>query len=208
MRAATVPAMESLILVRHGHAVSNVRDVVSCRPPGEGLSETGVREALLLRRTIADEAVGLGVSSRLARAQETLEVALGQRDVERLVVPELDDIHFGAFEGGPLTDYRAWAWAQPADAGCPGGGESRLDAALRVASALELLLQRDERLILAVSHALPVRYVVGAADGVFPPRRIGTIPHAHPYRLSREQLTHAIATLRRWATDPRFSDEE
>ena len=29
--------------------------------------------------------------------------------------PELDEIHFGSFDGGPLDDYRAWAAAHPPD---------------------------------------------------------------------------------------------
>ena len=107
------------------------------------------------------------------RTQETLELALGARETARLVLPALDEIGFGAFEGGPLDDYRAWAWSHEPQAECPGGGESRAEAAARIADALDALLAREEDVVLAVSHALPIRYVVDASDGGFPAARIG-----------------------------------
>ena len=175
-------------------------------PPGEGLSEQGVGEALALREALASEDVDLGVATRLVRTQETLELALGPRAVERLVLPALDEIGFGAFEGGPLAAYRAWAWSHAPDAECPGGGESRVEAAERIAGALDALLVRPERVVLAVSHALPVRYVFDASDGTFPTARITPVPHAIPFALTSEQVAEAARTLRSWATAPAFRD--
>ena len=62
-------------------------------------------------------------------------------------------------------------------------------------------------MILAVSHGLPVRYVLDAADGSLPgasgSRRSRT---PSPYRLERAQVERAAATLRGWAAAPRFAD--
>ena len=198
--------MNRLLLVRHAHARSNADDRISSTPPGEGLSDLGVEEALALRETLAYEPIGLGVSTRLARAQETLELALGGRDVPRLVLPELDEIGFGSFEGGALADYRTWAWANEPDALCPGGGESRVAVAERLAAALDALLARPEQMVLAVSHALPIRYVLDAADGLFPAARIAHVPHATPLALDAEAVERAAETLRVWGTAPRFAD--
>jgi len=195
-----------LLLVRHAHARSNADDRISSTPPGEGLSDLGVEEALALRETLAYEPIGLGVSTRLARAQETLELALGGRDVPRLVLPELDEIGFGSFEGGALADYRTWAWSNEPDALCPGGGESRVAVAERLAAALDVLLARPEEAVLAVSHALPIRYVLDAADGLFPAARIAHVPHATPLALDAEAVERAAETLRVWGTAPRFVD--
>jgi broad specificity phosphatase PhoE len=140
------------------------------------------------------------------RTQETLELALGDRAVERVVVPALDEIGFGSFEGGPLAAYREWAWSHPPAAECPGGGESRTDAAIRVASGLDALLGREEDVVLAVSHALPVRYVIDASDGSFPAARIAPVPHADPIPLDAASVERAAATLRAWAEQPRFRD--
>jgi broad specificity phosphatase PhoE len=198
--------VERLLLVRHAHARSNADDRISSAPPGEGLSDAGVEEALALREALAHEPIGLGVSTRLRRAEETLELALGGREVPRLVVPELDEIGFGSFEGGPLAAYRTWAWTNEPDALCPGGGESRARVAERLATALDLLLARPEAVVLAVSHALPIRYVLDAADGVFPAARIAPVAHATPFDLDAEAVERAAETLRVWGTAPQFAE--
>jgi probable phosphoglycerate mutase len=181
-----------------------VSDAVSCLPPGEGLSERGVEEALALREALADEEIDLAVASELLRTQETLDLALGERDVPRIVQPAWNEIHFGSFEAGPLAAYREWAWTQPADAICPGGGESRGAVAARIAGFLERLLQRSERSVLAVGHALPVRYVLDASDGRFPEARIAPVRHAVPYSLGEAQVVAAVRALRRWSAASAF----
>ncbi len=200
--------MKTLILVRHAHSLSNERDVVSCTPPGEGLSARGRDQALALGKRLASEYVGVAAASELVRTQETLELALGNRGVSRLVLPELNEIHFGRFDAGPLEAYRQWAWALPADEVCPGGGESRGDAACRVADALELLSARTEDVVLAVGHALPIRYVLDAADGRSPTPRIEPVLHAEPYVLPVDRVVAASEALRRWAVAPLFGDAQ
>lgn len=151
--------------------------------------------------------VDLGVATRFARTQETLAFALDGRETARTVLPQLDEIRFGAFEGGPLADYRSWAWSHPADTECPGGGESRVEAAQRIAGALDALLERPEEVVLAVSHALPVRYVVDASDGRFPAARITPVPHAVPFALTADRVAAAAETLRAWARSPAFRED-
>ena len=200
--------METLILARHAHAASNVADTVSCRPPGEGLSEQGVVEALALREALASDGIELGVASELRRTQETLALALDGRPVPTVVLPGLNEIDFGRYEGGPLATYREWAWSTAPDVVCPGGGESRTAIAARIAGALDWLLARREDTILAVSHALPLRYVIDGTQGLPPPARIGTIAHAEPYRFSRDDVVRAAKHLREWVRAPRFADTD
>lgn len=175
-------------------------------PPGEGLSEQGVGEALALRAALASSEVDVGVATPLLRTQETLELALGDRTVVRALLPSLAEIRFGAFEGGPLADYRAWAWSHAPAAECPGGGESRAEAATRIAGALDALLERPEEVVLAVSHALPIRYVVDASNGTFPTARITPVPHAEPFSLDADAVRLAAETLRAWVKAPTFAD--
>ena len=198
--------MKTLILARHAHAVSNVGDTINAVPPGEGLSLRGIEEARALGLTLATEPIDLGIGSRLARTQQTLAVALEGRRTPLSVEPLLDEIDFGAFEGGTLASYREWAWEQPPDADCPGGGESRVDAAIRFADGLESLLDAPAATVLAVSHALLIRYVLGAAEGTLPAARVESVPHAVPFRLERPSVQAAVASLRAWAGAPRFAD--
>jgi broad specificity phosphatase PhoE len=200
--------VKTLVLARHAHAASNVADTVSGVPPGEGLSEAGQREAAALRARLGKEPIDFGVASELRRTQETLALALDGRHVPVVVLPQLNEIDFGAYEGGPLAAYREWAWSTPADVDCPGGGESRTTIATRVAEALRWLLDRREDTILVVGHALPVRYVLDGSVGRAPPARIGTIGHAAPHWISREQAETAAKTLGAWVAAPRFADAD
>ncbi len=196
--------MKTLILVRHAHSLSNERDIVSCAPPGDGLSARGREQALALRETLRGEPLDIGIASELVRTQETLDLALGERPTARMVLPQLNEIHFGSFEAGPLEAYRQWAWARPAAEACPGGGESRGAAAARVAQALELLAARAEDVVLAIGHALPIRYVLDAAHGRSPTPRIEPVAHAEPHVLPVDRVVAAAEALRRWAAAPLF----
>jgi broad specificity phosphatase PhoE len=198
--------LRTLLLVRHAHARTNAADAISSTPPGTGLTPQGVREATALRSELAARRIDLGVATRLVRTQETLEVALDGRDVPRVVLPELDEIRFGSFEGGPLEPYRAWAWSHPPDAAGPGGGESRAEAAARYADGLEALLERPEDAVLAVSHSLAVRYVLDASDGGFPASRVTPVGHATAHELPADAVARAAKTLRAWAAAPAFAD--
>jgi broad specificity phosphatase PhoE len=198
--------MEELVLVRHAFAVSNSDGTASCSVPGEGLTPVGVEQARAVARELAEDGVSLGVSSRLARTRETLDVVLEGREVPRIVVPELDEIDFGSFDGGPLHDYRVWAAAHsPIDA-APGGGESRADAARRFSRGLRVLLEREEHIVLLVGHALALRYVLDAAEGLVPAPLIRPVDHATPYRLGVHEVEAAAHLLADWSESPLFRD--
>ncbi len=110
-----------------------------------------------------------------------------------------------ALDGGPLAAYRDWAWTTPPQVPPPGEGESRVAVALRVAHALDALLARPEEVVLAVGHALPLRYALDAANGLDPSARITPVPHAAPHRLERDAVERAVSRLRAWAASPSFA---
>jgi broad specificity phosphatase PhoE len=199
--------MDTLLLARHAFAASNSNGgTASCTPPGEGLTAEGVEQGRRLAETLEDEHIDLGVSTQLRRTRETLELALAGRAIPRIVVPELNEIHFGRYDGGPLDDYRAWAWSEPPDVRAPGNGESRADGAARYARGLRILLDRPEPFVLAIGHALSIRYVVDAGEGLVPAARMAPVPHAQPFRFSAEKVERAASLLETWSSAPRFRD--
>jgi len=198
--------METLLLVRHAQARSNAAGVTSGTPPGEGLTAEGIEQAASLRDALAGEAVELGVSSRFLRARQTLELGVSGLGVPTLAIEELAEIGFGSFDGGPVEDYRRWAWSAAADVLCPGGGEARAAVAARTARALDILLARPERVIAVVGHALPLRYVLDAAQGLVPAARIAAVPHATPQPLHRDAVVRARSLLDDWAVAARFRE--
>jgi probable phosphoglycerate mutase len=198
--------VKELALARHALAASNRDALASSDPPGGGLTEEGREQALRLGDALADERIDLGVSTGFARTLETLDLALEGRDVPRLVLPELGEIAFGEFGGGLLETYRSWAAAESPSVQAPGGGESRAEAAARFARGLRLLLERPEERVLVVAHALAVRYVLDAADGLQPAARMAAVAHAVPHRLGAEQASAAATLLEEWSRAPVFRD--
>jgi len=196
--------VETLFLARHAFAGSNRDGTASSAVPGEGLTRDGRRQARVLGEALRPEHLALGVATELERTRQTLELALDGRVVPRLVVPELNEIRFGSFDGGPLAAYRSWAGSQPPDLAAPGGGESRAHAAARFAAGLRVLLARPEAHILAVGHALGVRYVLDAARGLVPATLLEPVGHAEPHRLEEADVAAAADVLEAWSRSPRF----
>lgn len=198
--------MRDLVLARHGFARSNRDGIASCEVPGKGLTAEGMEQARALADALASEQIDLAMTSRLARTQETLALALDGRGVPVVIAAELDEIHFGSFDGGLLDTYRGWAAAHPPDEPAPGGGESRAQAAARFALGLRLMLARPEKRVLVVWHALAIRYTIDAATGLAPAARMAPVEHALPYRLERGDVERAALLLETWSRGPRFRD--
>ena len=196
--------METLLLARHALAGSNRDGVASCTVPGEGLTPEGVRQARALGVELAAVDIALAATTELARTRETLGLALDGRDIPTLTVPELNEIRFGSFDGGLLDEYRAWAAARSPSQRAPGGGESRAEAASRFARGLHTLLALDGDTILLVGHALALRYMLDAAEGLAPAALMQPVEHAHPYRLDRAGVERAAALLETWSLAPQF----
>ncbi len=131
-----------------------------------------------------------------------LTAALAGRAVPRLVLPELNDVRFGSFEGGTLTDYRKWAAANEPTVEAPGGGESRSGTVARYVSAYRTILSSPERTVLVVAHGLPIRYVLNELEKTDPTPLVEQVAYAEPYRLPREELERAVDRLEGWAAQP------
>jgi len=166
------------------------------------LTPRGVQEAEELGRSIADDAIDLCVTTEFERTKQTADLALEGRDVPRLVVPELNDIRVGDFEGGLLETYRAWARERSPVEVPPGGGESRAQAAERYARGFRIVVARPEDEILVVTHGLPIRYLMLAIEGSEPRPVLESVDYATPYRISRVDLEHALERIELWVRDP------
>jgi len=195
--------VDGAYLTRHGESelsfakLTNGDPAVPC-----ALTGTGRAEARRLGEALADVTIDLCVVSEFERAQETADLALAARDVPRLVLPGLNDIRVGDFEGRSIEEYRAWARSHGPDEHPPGGGESRADVIRRYVEAYRTILVRPERTILVVAHALTVRYVLDAVAGRPPARKVEWIPYAEPFPVTEAKLTGAVELLAAWTRAP------
>ena len=195
--------MRTVILARHGESEFSARSACNGDPTvAGGLTAVGRRQAEALGMLLADDELDLCATTEFPRTRETADIALAGRDVPRVVVPELNDIRFGRFEGGLLEEYRRWALSAGPDEECPGGGESRAAAAGRFAAGFRTLLARPEQRVLVIAHALPIRYVLSALLERDPSAIVEPVAHAEPHRFSAQQLESAVERLERWAANP------
>jgi broad specificity phosphatase PhoE len=195
--------VERALLTRHAQSRASVDGLTNGDPRRHvPLTEAGQEQARALRERLAHEELELCVVTEFLRTQETAAIALEGRGVPRLVLPALDDIRFGAYEGRLLADYRVWARAHGPDDVVPGGDESRADAVHRYAGAFRTLLERREPSILVVAHSLPIRYALDAAEGRPPRPAVAQVPYAEPFALDAEEVSRAAALLEEWAASP------
>ena len=195
--------MDEVILARHGESQLSVVGTVNGDPAVVcALTETGEEQARRLGNVLAGVELDLCVTSEFERTRQTADIALAGGDVPRLVLPELNDVRFGRFEGGTLADYREWAAANEPTIEAPGGGESRSGTVTRYVSAYRTILARPERAVLVVAHGLPIRYVLNALDELDPAPLVEQVSYADPYRLTAGELELAVDRLARWSKTP------
>jgi probable phosphoglycerate mutase len=190
------------LLTRHAESEFSVRGLTNGDPETEvALTENGREQARRLGESLAATEIDLCIVSEFQRAEETAALALEGRDVPRVVLPELNDIRFGEFEGRLLADYRAWARAHGPEDEVP-GGESRADSVRRYVSAFGEIAARPEPTILVVAHSLPIRYVLNAVAGGLPRPAMEQVPYAEAFPLPEAELTQAVERLEEWLLAP------
>jgi broad specificity phosphatase PhoE len=195
--------MDEVILARHGESELSVVGTVNGDPAVAcGLTAEGEQQARHLGEQLAEVEIDLCVTSEFERAQRTADLALNGRDIRRLVLPELNDVRFGGFEGKSLAEYRAWAAENVPTAAAPGGGESRSETVARYVRAYRTILGRPERTILVVAHGLPIRYVLNALEETDPAPLVEQVPYAEPYSLELAAFELAVERLERWVAEP------
>jgi broad specificity phosphatase PhoE len=190
--------MQLYVIARHGESTLNLENRVNGDPAVPvHLTEKGRDEAKLLGQQVAHIPLELCVHTRFSRTRETAEIALAGRDVPFEELSSLDDIDLGELEGKTVEDYRAWKRMHVRSDAFP-GGESLDDAARRYADAFELVLDRPESPILVVTHEIPLRYAINAADGSDdldgPAHQLA---NATPYVFDEVALRRAVEGIRR-----------
>ena len=192
--------MQLYVIARHAESTLNYENRINGDPSLHvPLTEKGRDEARLLGRQIAHVPIDVCIVTRFDRTRETADIALEGRNVPFEVQPLFDDIDVGELEGLTIEDYHAWKRAHTRSDPFP-GGESLDAAALRYADAYDGLLQRPETSILVVSHEIPLRYAINAADGSDdldgPAHRLA---NATPYLFDEAALARAVAGIERLA---------
>jgi probable phosphoglycerate mutase len=188
--------MRLFVIARHGESTLNNENRINGDPAVPvALTDRGREEARLLGQQLAHAPLELCIHSRFVRTLETARIALEGRAVPFVTEPLLDDIDVGELEGRTVDEYRAWKRAHAREDPFP-GGESLDDAARRYARAFRMVLGRPERTILVLTHEIPLRYAINAADGASDlDGPAHDLTNATPYLFDEDALARAAERI-------------
>ena len=165
------PPATVVLLVRHG-VTATTGKILPGRRPGLYLSDEGVKQAENAARRIARlKRVAAIYSSPLERARETARAIAHARRMPVRIDRGLLELDIGQWAGRKLDELRKrpeWDVVQrhPSAFRFP-AGESFAEMQTRITGALaRLVAQNQGRVIVAVSHADPIKAVVAHALGV------------------------------------------
>jgi isoleucyl-tRNA synthetase len=161
-----------LILVRHGEAENNVKNIISDKIDKYGLTEKGRKQIETAAEKIKTEIAGRGdkavmFSSPILRARETAEIIAGKLGLKFETEKELREIELGSWD----DQNEAWLSAnddlrkqndklpveQQFSFRRGGDGENGLDVGKRVYAWLKNILEKNKgKIIVVVTHGDPI----------------------------------------------------
>ena len=136
----------TIILVRHGETVGNVRQIMQGQTQGE-LNEKGREQARQVAERLAGEQVDAVVASDLRRAVQTAEIIAAPHDLPVLTTPLLRERDWGSFTGRFIPELKGEVW--------PDDIESE-----------EALLERARLFLIYITTTYPGNRVVAVGHGI------------------------------------------
>lgn len=174
--------MITLYLARHGQTVENLSRIFQWHLPGT-LTEEGKKQAMDLGESLRNIALDAVVSSDLQRVVDTVQLAVGDRQLPWQQTTLLREIDWGPWTGLPVGSVDL---SNP-----PAGVETRQMMYDRAGAFLDYLWQHyDGKRVLVVAHGQINRCLEARITGV-PLEELRTVPlmknaELHRYELTRE----------------------
>ena len=163
--------MTEIILARHGETEWNVKEVFRGRTDVK-LDEIGVKQAESMAQYLHDSTIEAIYSSPLSRALKTAEVIAHPHRLEVTVVPALNDIDYGEWQG--LYEYEVkdkygglyTEWLKnPHRARIP-GGESLSEVRKRAVRVVRGVIAEYSGTVVLVSHRVVNKVLICAMLGL------------------------------------------
>ena len=150
--------MMTIYLARHGQTEENLARIFQGHLPGR-LTAEGKEQARILGVRLQNIAIDMVVSSDLQRCKDTVQLAVGERQLLWVTTPLLREIDWGSWTGLYIKDVDLTCF--PADV------ETEPKLYDRAAQFLQWLKQNyDGRRILVVGHGLINRAVQAYIEGI------------------------------------------
>lgn len=145
-------------LLRHGRTALSAAYQANGDPSSATpLDAMGVQQCSRVAATSWPAMIATCVTSEFLRCQQTAQLIVGPH-VRLLIEPDLNEINYGAFEGGPWMAYGDWLRHHGPNA-TPPGGESRRTAVRRILRGLDRCLTLPGPRLIA-GHGLMISIVL------------------------------------------------
>jgi len=157
-------------ILRHGEAMSNVREIVSCWPEKfeNHLTEKGIEKIKESAKELKSKNISLIFSSDLLRTRETAEIVGKELGIKPEYDQRLREINFGIFNFGPIDKmWNSFKGEEERIEKGPDKGESYKDILKRLCDFLEETDKKyNGKNILLISHEGPLFLLQGKAMGL------------------------------------------
>ena len=152
--------MTTLLLVRHGETVDNVRQIMQGQTQGE-LTPNGIEQARALAAELKDTPIDVFVSSDLKRAFDTCVILAAAHGVSPDAIVQtklLRERDWGSFTGRYIPDLKDARWTDDIES---------LDALrARAAAFLQFVRENyDGKTVLAVGHGITNKAIRSVHSG-------------------------------------------
>lgn len=163
--------------MRHGEAVSNVKNIVSCWPEKfkNPLTKKGIKMAEKAAEKLQNKNINLIFASPLLRAKQTAEIVGKKLKIKPRFDKSLIEIGFGAFNRGFFNEEFTGYFNKPTEKAPK--GENYKDVLKRILNFLkEIDSKYKNKNILIISHQAPLFILEGYVKGFSISKTIKNFP--------------------------------
>lgn len=154
-------------LLRHGEALSNAKDIMSCWPEKfpVPLTEEGKKQIKKAAAKLKKEKIGLIFSSDLLRTKQTAEIISKELEIPVKYDKRLREYNAGVFNGRPIEELKNFFKTEKERLiKKPPEGETYQEIIERVTDFLrEIEKKYSGKNILIISHQVPLTWLEGKA---------------------------------------------
>lgn len=185
-------------ILRHGETDHSRRYLVNGDPKRPiHLSEDGIRSCGLVWHTLPLRQVSTWLSSEFPRARQTASRLMGVPEPGPVVAPQLNELDYGDFEGGPFLEYAAWLDRNGGRRRPPGARESQREGIKRMLEGLRAALEHPSPRVV-VGHGLLVsvlHWCRERSEGELMPLFFPEASYVQPISFDDEELLSCVKSL-------------
>ncbi|MDP3778802.1 MAG: class I tRNA ligase family protein [bacterium] len=168
LRKKSVRQKNAYLLMRHGEAFSNIKNICSSKGEGQKLTLKGRSQVEVAARKLKKQTIDMIVSSPIPRAKETADMLGKILGVPVHADTRLGEINVGIFDGMPTKNYHAYFSSLIEKfTKRPPEGEHLGDVRGRALNWIqEMEKKHSGKKILVVSHEYPLWMMFAGAQGL------------------------------------------